>query len=159
MTDSQTYSVFWHQHTRQKFNGPAMFITNTVLALKSGTVVARYTNLVLTFVISGFMHGVTDVAAGIPWRSSGAFRFFCTQALGIMLEDGIQALYRCARGTQRTSEPPSRWIRMAGYGWVLAFVVWSTPSWFYPLLRTVTREPKYKALPVSAMSFLRDQLT
>ncbi len=61
-------------------------------------------------------HGAAPVHSG----------FYCTQALGIMLEDGMQALYRYARGTQRNPEPPSRWIRMAGYRWVIAFVVWST---------------------------------
>ena len=154
MTDSQNRSVFWHQHTRQKFNSPATFITNTVLGLKSGTVLARYTNMLLTFMISGLVHRITDVAAGIPWRSSGAYTFFCTQALGIILEDSVQASYRYICGTKRTSGPPQRWIRMVGYVWVLAFLVWSTPAWFYPLLRTITREPRYSPLPFSLVSLL-----
>ena len=146
--------MFWHQHTRQKFKGPATSITDTILGLQNGTVVARYTNLVLTFVISGLMHAITDIAGGIPWRSSGAFTFFCTQAFGIILEDSVQALYRYRCGTRRDYRPPQSWIRMAGYLWVFAFMVWSTPAWFYPLLRDMTRDPKYSPLPFSLVSSL-----
>lgn len=151
MTDCRTHSVFWHQYTRQKFDGPATFITDTVLSLDSGTVVALHANLVLTFMINGLTHGIIELSAGISWRNSGAFTFFCAQALGVILEDSMQAIYRHMCGTQRESGPPQRWIRMMGYVWVLTFVVWSTPAWFYQLL---TREPKYKPLPFSLILFL-----
>ena len=148
-------SVFWHQHTRQKLNGPATFITNGILRFKSGTLITRYVNLILTFMISGLMHWMVDVSGGLSWRRSGAFRFFYTQALGIMLEDALQAIYRHSRGTQRDPGPPQRWIRMLGYLWVLIFFAWSSPAWFYPILRPITRDPKYEPLPFSLTVLLK----
>lgn len=47
----------------------------------------KYLNHFLNFFISGFLHALIDVACGLPWLESGAIQFFCTQFLGIILED------------------------------------------------------------------------
>jgi hypothetical protein len=81
------------------------------------------------------MHVVVDSGGAVPMAQSGALRFFCTQALGIIAEDGVQELYRRVFGNQK-----SRVGKAIGYLWVLAFLSWSTPVWVYPVARTMKRE-------------------
>lgn len=54
----------------------------------------RYLNHFLNFFISGLLHALIDVACGLPWHESGAIQFFCTQLLGIVLEDFVWNTYR-----------------------------------------------------------------
>lgn len=68
------------------------------------------------------------MGASIPIHDSGALRFFLTQALGIMLEDGAQEIYR------RLGGKPDVLSRIAGYLWVVAFLSWSTAVWQYPAI-------------------------
>jgi hypothetical protein len=115
--------------------GPADFITHTILRIPSATIFARYSKILLAFSVSGAMHVVADSGGAVPMAQSGALRFFCTQALGIIVEDGVQELYRRVFGNQK-----SRVGKAIGYLWVLAFLSWSTPVWVYPVARTMKRE-------------------
>lgn len=54
----------------------------------------KYLNHFLNFFISGLLHALIDVACGLPWHESGAIQFFCTQLLGIVLEDFVWNTYR-----------------------------------------------------------------
>ena len=54
----------------------------------------KYLNHFLNFFTSGLLHAVVDVACGLPWQESGAIQFFCTQLLGIVLEDIAWNIYR-----------------------------------------------------------------
>lgn len=54
----------------------------------------KYLNHFLNFFISGLLHALVDVACGLPWHESGAIQFFCTQLLGIVLEDFVWNTYR-----------------------------------------------------------------
>lgn len=84
---------------------------------------------------TGF-HVTSDLGAGIPRSQSGALRFFTTQALGIMLEDGVQEMYRRIRGGTRSA----LWSRVVGYVWVFLFLSWSTAAWQYPMLLIAKEE-------------------
>ena len=78
----------------------------------------------MIFFISGLTHALTDVAEGYSWQQQGSVQYFCTQVVGIMLEDGVQAIYNAIRGTRRNARhQPERWTRLVGYVWVLAFQV------------------------------------
>lgn len=94
----------------------------------------RYTFIFFVFFVSGSLHVITDMAASIPINDSGALRFFCTQALGIMLEDGAQEIYRCLGGKPRLL------TRIVGYLWVLLFLSWSTAAWQYPAILVTKKE-------------------
>lgn len=94
----------------------------------------RYTFTFFVFLVSGCMHLITDMGASIPISESGALRFFCTQVLGIMLEDGAQEIYRRVRGK------PGSLTRIVGYLWVLAFLSWSTAAWQYPAILITKKE-------------------
>lgn len=92
---------------------------------------SRYMRLFLAFLISGLIHHSSDLAMGIPRAEAGSLIFFLLQPLGIMLEDAFQALAR--------QVPISRSLgsmeRIVCYLWVVMFLAWSTPTWFYPQQR------------------------
>ena len=100
-----------------------------VLHLPKETLASRYSNIFLVFLLSGLVHSDQDVATGMPWEASGAVRFFCTQAIGIIFEDGVQSIFRTWYTDNKKFKRP---IRFLGYIWVVAFFVWSTPAWTYP---------------------------
>jgi hypothetical protein len=81
------------------------------------------------------MHAAADLGGGVLTKQSGALRFFCTQALGIMLEDGVQEVYRIFFGNRH-----GRFCKAIGYVWLFAFLSWSTPAWAYPVVRAMERE-------------------
>ncbi|KAM0804237.1 membrane bound O-acyl transferase family-domain-containing protein, partial [Usnea florida] len=124
------WGTTWHQCLRPSITGPADTLTTALLPLPPTTLPARYTRLLLAFLISGLIHHASDIAMGIPLSSAGSFSFFLLQPLGIMLEDGIQWL---TSGSRSAFERRAR--RVVGYVWVVAFLTWTTPRWFYPQQR------------------------
>ena len=68
-----------------------------------------------------------------------------------MLEDGVQALFdRVLPGYKETSMY-QLFSRIAGYVWVFAFMVWSTPGWMYPSLYANKGEQKDMIVPYSVV--------
>ena len=126
-------SKCWHQILRQPYTNHASFLINRILRLPKGSLIARYANLITVFFISGVLHTIAEVGGGVPWYQSGTTRFYCTQALGIMLEDAVIAACHSAR--------PREWnslvlilIRSLGHSWVIAVLLWTSPAWFYPVM-------------------------
>jgi hypothetical protein len=112
---------------REPLNNPAIWFVENGLGLKKG-LVARYLKIFLTFFLSGFIHLLPDLTAGITFSQSGALRFYCVQVLGIILEDGVQEIYRRAGGKEGKV-----WTKAGGFIWVAAFLLfWSSPSWHWP---------------------------
>jgi len=136
---------------RQTFGGPARFLVHDVLKIPQSTLVARYSKILATFFISGLLHLSADVAMGIALGESGSIRFFCTQALGIFLEDGVQALYHHIVPKEHRSSRQGSLAKMVGYAWLAMFLVWSTPIWAYPAIRRNRGEAKDILLPFSIM--------
>lgn len=93
--------------------------------MKRGTRLARYSNLFITFWISGVYHILSD---GIEIES-GVVRFFIMQAAAITVEDAFQSLYR------KNGRPIGRgWSILFSYLWVGFFLVWTSPGWRYPVV-------------------------
>lgn len=134
------WGSFWHQGTRQKFLAPANFLSFSILRLTPGTLVARYTVLILTFMVSGIHHQLGDVATGVPWEEAGAARFYLMQALGIMIEDTVQGTYRFINGSQRTDTRPKGWKAVLGFCWLFVWLIWTSPSWVYPVAQRSSGE-------------------
>ena len=101
--------------------------------MSKGTVLARYPVLLVTFTISGILHHLGDVAIGVPWEEAGAARFFIMQAIGIMIEDTVQGIFRWLTGQKRTPAKPTGWKHALGLAWVLIWLTWTTPVWVYPV--------------------------
>lgn len=151
-TIRQFWSVFWHQHNRKRFTAPADFLINRILHLRKHTFVTRYTHLFTVFLLSGLLHFWIELSQDFNWKESGQIQFFLTQAGGIFLEDAVQGIWRYITGEQRVK---STWGRRAiGYLWVLMFMWWSTPCWFYPGLRMNTGDENEKLLPFSLVAKL-----
>ncbi|KAL8995981.1 MAG: hypothetical protein Q9169_004397 [Polycauliona sp. 2 TL-2023] len=132
-----------------RFVAPAHLLTFSVLGVQHDTFLARYTLILLTFIISGILHQLSDLACGVPWMHGGAIHFFTMQAFGIMLEDAVQAMYRSAYGRKRTNEKPEGWKLWFGSGWVLLWLFWTTPLWAYPIMQRWNGEG---AVPFSVLS-------
>jgi hypothetical protein len=126
--------------------GNAKFWTHGVLRQKKGTIVARYLNVTLPFVLSGLLHTVLDVCGGVPRNEARTWVFFVLQAVGIMIEDAVEALYSCfttgkksAGSSLNNCEVPrarlQTWHKIVGYVWLYFFMVWTTPAWSYANVR------------------------
>ena len=140
-------SVVWHQYNRQKLLTLADFVAIEILHLARGTRSAQYTCFILIFVLSGVLHTVVDFAGGVPWHHSGALQFFCTQLLGIIIEEVMQSIYRRGFRSNREEQVLGLWTRIVGYVWVCAFLVWSGPVWLYPMLITIRGGDEDSILP------------
>lgn len=138
---------------RQPFSGAAAYLVHDIFHLPKSGVVQRYSKIFAIFFISGLLHLLTDIGRGISFDESGSLRFFCTQALGIVVEDGVQTLFRPARdgfsGSWRSSS--AHWTRIVGFLWLTGFAVWSTPVWAYPAIRRDIGEEKDIILPFSVV--------
>lgn len=130
-------------------SSPASFTTNSVFGLRRGTLVSRYTGLFLTFFFPGLIHAMTDVAEGFARQQSGSLRFFCTQAVCIIIEDGIRTMYRWALFDQKKASFLQPFNKVLGYIWVVIFMVWSTPIWIYPSLYANRGEDMELVVPFS----------
>ena len=85
------------------------------------------------------MHIFADAGGGLPMRQSGALWFFSMQVLGIMIEDGVLAIYRRLTGSKRSSLMVSV-ERAVGYVWVVFFLIWTSPVWIYPVTLQMKEE-------------------
>jgi hypothetical protein len=136
MSNTITPRRFYHQLYRKCLTGPADFVVDDVLMLSRRSFVSRYARIVLTFSISGLIHHFGEAAAGVPIGERGQFVFFTSQAFGIMLEDTVMELYtrfairRLSRGLEFT----------IAYVWLLAWLTWTVPAWFYPFARHTDSE-------------------
>lgn len=95
---------------------------------------------------------IIDVASGIPWKESGAIRFFIIQAFGILLEESVQALYSSNPTLQRVFMPRTAWCRTVGYAWFLIFMVWTVPGWMYPMMWRTRSGMQDSVLPYSILA-------
>ena len=151
---SHDHSVVWHQNNRFIVSEPTRFIIHNVLNLPRNRLMTRYLSLCLTFLISGALHLVIDIASGISWQKSGAIRFFCTQVFGILIEEAWLTLYRWSPSLQKMCRSRVPWVKMIGRAWVAAFLVWTVPSYMYPMMRITRNGSKDSILPYSVLANL-----
>lgn len=149
------WGKYWHQSNRYPFQGASNYICKEVLGLRS--LVQRYVNIFLVFTLSGAFHVLTDRAEGIPFAQSGAMPFFCSQAVGIIIKDGVQGLYRkwhaiSKNNLEETVVPDIEvpvWAKVAGYVWTWTFLSY-TAEWFF-----LPREPMFLQKHGTAFGFSR----
>ncbi|KAL1626148.1 hypothetical protein SLS54_002982 [Diplodia seriata] len=123
----------WHQCLRRGLTTHADFVSDKILRIPRGTLLSRYTRIFIVFIISGIIHHVCVRGMGVPSEESGGLVFFPLQALGIMVEDAVQAALVGKTGFRNAGVR-----RLFGYVWVVAYLGWSTPTWFYPQSRVGT---------------------
>ena len=138
----------WHQTLRSGLEGVSDFVAHGVLQLPRHGLLQRYTKIICSFGISGVMHIFADMGGGLSIHETGALQFFLMQALGIMIEDGVQAIYRQTFKSVRESKA-NVIGKAVGFAWVLFFFVWTSPVWVFPATRKMQKEDAY--LSIGAM--------
>lgn len=98
----------------------------------------RYLCLTLIFSLSGVLHVLAEYGGGRPFKRSGTMRFFLTQVLGIIIEDGVGMIKILVL---RGKESYPKVEKLIGYIWVILFLIWSTPAWLYPDLSQSQTQP------------------
>ena len=155
LTDSILCSITWHKYQQQKMVGPAGWVTHDLLRLSPTSVTGRYAHLFTTFLISGIIHALTEIGQGDEFWRSRATQLFLTQAIGIVIEDLVQRMYRHQFTAEKLSKRDvSVSGRLIGYLWTATFLVWSMPIVMYPLLAANKGEEKDKVVPFSVIETL-----
>lgn len=149
------HSNFWHKAIRQKIGSPAYYTTYSLLGLKKGGLAGRYMHILLVFTTSALYHLVVlEYVNGIRWHHTGTMNFFCTQALGILLEDSVQAGFRFLTGHKH-----SRWTAAVGYVWVVLWLYWTSPARDYPRLQVSNGKKEIRSrVLVPLLRVLRSRL-
>ncbi|KAI9042921.1 wax synthase family protein [Aspergillus affinis] len=150
------WSRVWHQSNSHKFRAISRFLVRDVFSFQPGTLADRYAKIVMVFAASAVMHFLIDLSAGLSISTSGAAQFFCTQALGMMIEDLVVIVYFALRGDRPSRDrPASRGERIIGFLWVGSFLVWSFPAYIYPMLYRSNSGLDDSVVPVSVVGLLQ----
>ncbi|KAH8179226.1 membrane bound o-acyl transferase family protein [Sarocladium implicatum] len=127
------WGTTWHQLIRRPLTTVSSFTTRDILKLPHPSLLERYLNLIIVFTLSGAAHVLA--AWYDPAYSSSAYlptlAFFVTSAVGIMFEDGVQALWRSLNGGKYSKTQPF-WIRAVGFIWLAAWMTLTAPWMVYP---------------------------
>lgn len=65
---------------------------------------------------------------GLPPTELASMAFFLLQPVGVMAEDAVHAV-------TRNWPLPKTVRRVVGYGWVMGFLVCTTPTWMFAVAR------------------------
>jgi hypothetical protein len=97
----------------------------------------------------------------MPVDQLGVFRFFCTQAVGVVVEQGVVLLIkRMWRKDDEANEGkggPAWYVRGMGYVWVVAFMTWTGPSWIYPQAARAPARGAAAFLPFSVVGWMKSR--
>ncbi|KAF3391498.1 Acetyltransferase pyr8 [Penicillium rolfsii] len=135
------WGTFWHQFLRGPFTAVSNFIARDFLHLARPSILERYTNMFIVFLLSGILHVMTDHIQSIPFEYSGAIIHFPITIFGIMFEDGVQELWKrvspsananSASALEKDSVPPL-WQRIVGYVWTLLWLSVVSTWYFHPM--------------------------
>lgn len=147
---------FWHQFLRQPFSAVSSFVTRDVLGLPRPSLLERYTNVFIVFLASGFLHVVIDLAQCVPVRYSGSLHYWLSFVLGIMIEDGGQALFErlspSGVSSGKTDTGPSLWRRAVGWLWVMGWIGVFSTQYLHPLGQTPQDE--FALVPLSVAKYI-----
>lgn len=127
-------SVFWHQHCRWFLTSVSNYICRDLLRLPRPSRLERYCNIALVFLGSGAVHVMLDMFCWQPPLKAPTMAFFGSFAVAIMIEDGVQALWRCVVGPEHPNSVPL-WHKAVGYIWVSAWLTITSPWYLYHAVR------------------------
>jgi hypothetical protein len=95
----------------------------------------------------------------MPLDQLGVFRFFCTQAAGLILEQSVISLFkRTEEEGDQSDGAPAWYAKLAGFIWVGAFMAWTGPSWIYPQAARASAPAQGPSafLPFSIVGWLKE---
>ncbi|KAJ5566070.1 hypothetical protein N7535_007708 [Penicillium sp. DV-2018c] len=155
------WGSFWHQFMRQPFTSISNFVAREVLRLRRRSKVERYINLFIVFLISAMFHVVVDILQSISVERSGSMIFYLAFVLGIMLEDGVQGVWKRiaaasdSRQVEKASTPAvvPPWKRAVGYIWVTLWLGVTSTWYFTPMIQST--KPDLRMVPFSVTKCIR----
>ncbi|KAJ0414577.1 membrane bound O-acyl transferase family-domain-containing protein [Aspergillus carlsbadensis] len=149
----RVWSHVWHQLNTHKLNCFSRYLVHGILLIPQGTrsILVGYARLGVCFVLSGLVHALMDTSIGLTMSTSGGLAFFCTQILGIVVEDAVLSVYSRLTATKLSHLPsrPSAAQKVIGFVWVCAFLVWTLPAYMYPMISLNSHGGNDSVLPVS----------
>ncbi|KAI1439026.1 membrane bound O-acyl transferase family-domain-containing protein [Xylaria sp. CBS 124048] len=125
------WGTYWHQTLRRMFEAWTGAFRD-MCGFKKGTLLSKYSQLWLSFFISGCGHAASILILPSPKhitmeeRTVGLIVFFMWQAAIITLEDGMRWLW-----IEKVRGPSPRenfWVRWICYGWVVG-QIWFSVGW------------------------------
>lgn len=132
-------SPFWHQYLRWPLISLSNFLARDVLRLSRPSVLERYTNIYFVFLGSGIFHLICEIYLGATVSGSRAVMFFSSFAFGIMIEDGVQEIWRrFIADSPKKIRPESQvppWQKIVGFTWVVLWLLITAPWYLYPTAR------------------------
>ncbi|EUC49779.1 hypothetical protein COCMIDRAFT_32796 [Bipolaris oryzae ATCC 44560] len=132
------WGKFWHQILRWPFTSNTYLLTRRILKLPVPSLLERYTNNFLVFLLSGILHAVSANIMGLSAVESGSIPYFSSFALGIMLEDGVQAFYNEIHASISDKErKTANWEKVLGFSWVVFWMSLTSPWYMWPSRRIV----------------------
>src|SRR5262245_34819562 len=96
-------------HRRETPTGAhAVVVSKYVLHIRQRTLLARYVNNSLVFILSGLVHWLIGAwnFRHLPCRNSGVAVWYSMQIVGILVEEGFQRLWNRAKGRMPLRESP-----------------------------------------------------
>ncbi|KAF8876318.1 membrane bound O-acyl transferase family-domain-containing protein [Infundibulicybe gibba] len=124
----ETHRRTWHQFLRRPLLAHGRWLSQRVLRFPPGSVGSSYTQLYVSFCLSGLIHIAGDWKMAHNTESAKQiFQYFILQAVAITFEDAFFGLAK-RWGFPRAS-------RLIGKVWFVAWMVWSGPMWMEPMLR------------------------
>ncbi|KAL5358585.1 membrane bound O-acyl transferase family-domain-containing protein [Aspergillus floccosus] len=159
------WGTFWHQTVRWPFTSLSRFLIRDVFHLKR-SLASRYINVLIVFLLSGFIHLITDAMQGVPPRESGALIFFPMFTLGFMVEDAAQEVWRRISSGWKHEKPSSSssrshvpsspsaavWKRAVGFIWVVVWLSLTSPTFLLPAQELSRENRRY--IPISLVDHI-----
>ncbi|KAJ5636115.1 uncharacterized protein N7484_009428 [Penicillium longicatenatum] len=152
------WGTFWHQFMRQPFSALGKFIARDLLGLARSSVLERYTNLFVVFLVSSLYHVIVDLLQSVPPQYSGSITFYMIFVAGIMLEDFVQHLWGRFGAHKRSSSSekiePAMWQRIIGLMWVMTWLAVTSTWYFTPMIQLTGPDVTMVPFSFSAKSSL-----
>lgn len=144
---------------RQPFTSISNFIARDILHLTRSSILERYTNIFIVFLISAIFHVLVDILQSIPMEMSGSMPFYLAFVFGIMLEDGVQNIWKRVQTPdirQEEAQQPSGivplWKRGAGMVWVMLWLGVTSTWYFTPMIQSTNDD--LRMIPFSAAKYI-----
>ena len=132
---------------RRPFTSISSFVAQDILHLTRSSTLERYTNLSIVFLTSAIFHVIVDILQSIPTERSGSMPFYLAFILGIMLEDGVQHLWKRLQTSdngqdqaKQSSDMAPLWKRIVGMVWVMVWLGVTSTWYFSPMIQSTNED-------------------
>ncbi|KAI2707625.1 hypothetical protein CBS147332_6683 [Penicillium roqueforti] len=152
------WGKFWHQFMRQPFTSISNFIARDVLHLTRSSMLERYTNIFIVFLISAMFHVMVDILQSVPMERSGSMPFYLSFVFGIMLEDGVQNIWKRVQAPENWQEVKQSsgivplWKRAVGMVWVMLWLGITSTWYFTPMIQSTNDD--LRVIPFSVARYI-----